>query len=428
MEPVLSVLSNGMRVITCRMPSVESIAIGLWVGVGGRHEASAHSGISHFIEHLLFKGTRTRSASAISRAIEGRGGDFNAFTQEDATCYYIRMAARQGEAAFSILTDMYRNPRFAATDVISEREVIRDEILMYRDQPAQAAEDRLGELLWASHPLGRPLVGTPATLDAIKRADILKFKAATYVPASTVLAIAGKVDHDRWLRRAEKAFADLPHRPVPSCALVDETVPQQRVGLEPRDCEQTHLAMGFRVFGRDDPRRHALKVLSVVLGENMSSRLFQVIREKYGLAYAIQSCTSHFSDTGSLVITAGVDADRVRRVLTLVFRELRKMADTAVGPRELRRAQDYLTGQVRLGLESSGRQMNWAGETVSAYGRFISPEEVIASVDQVQAGQVQQLAQDIFKTASVSLAVVGPGLKADQTALFSDWVSAGLPA
>jgi predicted Zn-dependent peptidase len=428
MDPVLSVLSNGMRVITCRMPSVESIAIGLWVGVGGRHEAEAHSGMSHFVEHLLFKGTRTRSASAISRAIEGRGGDFNAFTQEDATCYYVRMAARQGEAAFSILTDMYRNPRFAAADVVSEREVIRDEILMYRDQPAQAAEDRLGELLWSVHPLGRPLVGTPATLDAIKRADILKFKTESYVPSSTVLAIAGKVDPERWLRRAERAFADLPARPVPASVPVDDSVPQLRVGLEPRDCEQTHLAMGFRVFGRDDPRRHALKVLSVVLGENMSSRLFQVIREKHGLAYAIQSCTSHFSDTGSLVITAGVDADRVRRVLTLIFREVRKMADQPVGARELRRAQDYLTGQVRLGLESSGRQMNWAGDTVSAYGRFVSPEEVIASVEQVSSAQVQQVAREIFKADRTSLAVVGPGLKADQAAMFSDWIAAGLQA
>jgi predicted Zn-dependent peptidase len=425
MEPVLNVLSNGLRVVTCRMPSVESVAIGLWVSVGGRHEDAALSGISHYIEHLLFKGTRTRSASAISRAIEGRGGDFNAFTQEDATCYYVRMAARQGDAAFAILTDMYRNPRFATVDVDSEREVIRDEILMYRDQPAQVAEDRLGELLWAGHPLGRPLVGTPASLDGIRRADILKYKNAGYVPSATVLAIAGRVDHDRWLKRADKAFSDLMARPAPPCETVTDRVPQQRVGLLAKEAEQTHLALGFRVFGREDPRRHALKVLSVVLGENMSSRLFQVIREKYGLAYAIQSCTSHFAETGSLVITAGVEPDKVRRVLTLIFRELRKMADRPVGGRELRRAQDYLTGQVRLGLESSGRQMNWAGESVSAYGRFVSPEEVIEAIEQIRPDQVQAVAQHVFRTALTSLAVVGPGLRQDQTARFEEWTQCG---
>ncbi len=426
MEPVLNVLSNGLRVVTCRMPAVESVAIGLWVGVGGRHEEAGLSGISHYIEHLLFKGTRTRSASAISRAIEGRGGDFNAFTQEDATCYYVRMAARQGDVAFSILTDMYRNPRFAVADVDSEREVIRDEILMYRDQPAQVAEDRLGELLWAGHPLGRPLVGSPASLDRIKRGDIVTYKTAGYVPSSTVLAIAGWVDHDRWLSRVEKAFSDLPVRSAPCCEAVTDGVLQQCVGLLAKESEQAHLALGFRVFGRDDSRRHALKVLSVVLGENMSSRLFQVIREKHGLAYAIQSCTSHFAETGSLVITAGVEPDKVRRVLTLIFRELRKMAERPVGGRELQRAKDYLTGQVRLGLESSGRQMNWAGEAVSAYGRFISPEEVIAAIEQIRVEQVQAIARYVFRSARASLAVVGPGLAEGQESKFEEWIQCGL--
>ena len=426
MEPVLSTLSNGLRVVTCRMPAVESVAVGFWVGVGGRHEDASRSGISHYIEHLLFKGTRTRSASAISRAIEGRGGDFNAFTQEDATCYYVRMAARHGEAAFAILADMYRHPRFAAEDVESEREVIRDEILMYRDQPAQVAEDRLGELIWAGHPLGRPLVGTPESLERIRRSDILAFKKAGYVPAATVLAIAGQVEHERWLDRVERIFSGCPAAPVPPCERVTEKVSQKRVGLEDRKSEQTHLALGFRVFGRDDPRRHALKVLSVVLGENMSSRLFQTIRERYGLAYAIQSCTSHFADTGSLVVTAGVEPETVRRVLKLIFRELMKLTGQPVGPRELRRAQDYLTGQVRLGLESSGRQMNWAGESVSAYGRFVSPEEVIASVEKVRAGHIQEMAREVFQNAKASLAVVGPGLKDGDVSRFEEWMSEGL--
>jgi predicted Zn-dependent peptidase len=195
-------------------------------------------------------------------------------------------------------------------------------------------------------------------------------------------------------------------------------VPQRRIGLTAKESEQSHLALGFRVFGRHDPRRHALKVLSVVLGENMSSRLFQVVREKHGLAYAIQSCTSHFADSGSLVITAGADPEKVRRVLALVGRELRRLRETPVGDRELRRAKDYLTGQVRLGLESSGRQMNWAGEAVLAYGRFVSPEEVIAAIEGVRAGAVQDEAKAVFKASSASLAVVAADLKQEQAPEF----------
>jgi predicted Zn-dependent peptidase len=426
MDSVVRVLPNGLRVVTSRMPSVESVALGLWVGVGGRHEEAPLSGISHFIEHLLFKGTKTRTAAAISRAIEGRGGDFNAYTQEDATCYYIRMAARQGAAAFDILTDMYRNPRFSPADVAGERDVICDEILMYRDQPAQVAEDKLGELLWPDHPLGRPLVGTAESLKKIGRKELIHYKNSTYVPATTVLSVAGLVDHDRWFQRAERALSDLPVRPAPIFEPVTSAVPQLRAGLVAKDSEQAHVALGFRVFGREDLRRHALKVLSVVLGENMSSRLFQVIREKHGLAYAIQSSTSHFADSGALVISAGVDPDKTGRVLGLIFKELRKMADAPVGPRELRRAKDYLTGQVRLGLESSGRQMNWAGEAVSAYGRLISPEEVIAAIEEVRVDQIQVLAREVFQSNRASLSVVAPGVQESQCSEFEERIYSGL--
>jgi len=410
MEQSLVTLSNGLRLVFCPMPGVESVSIGVWVGVGGRHESDRQTGISHFIEHLLFKGTRTRSAVSISRAIEGRGGDFNAFTQEDATCYYVRMAARHGEIAFAILADMLGDPRFAEADVTSEREVIRDEILMYRDQPVQVAEDLLGELLWVGHPLGRPLAGRFDSLDRIGRNELFRFKKRGYVPRATVVALAGRIRPESWIRRVERSWSSLGSGPGLASAPIDDQVVQQRVGLAVREVEQTHLALGFRLFGRDDPRRFALKVLSVVLGENMSSRLFQVIRERHGLAYAIQSAVSHFSDTGSFVITAGVEPADLRRTLGLILRELRKMADQPVGCRELRRAQDYLTGQIRLGLESSGRRMNWAGETVMSYGRIVTPEAVIDRLEQVTPEAVQSVARDCLRPARASLAVVGPGL------------------
>lgn len=401
-------LPNGVRVLTSRMPQVQSVACGIWVGVGGRYETARQSGASHFIEHLLFKGTEKRSARAISQAIEGRGGYFNAFTQEESTCYYARIGAAHTWKVLDILSDMYLHPRFAPTDIDKERGVILEEIMMYRDQPHQLVQDFLGELLWTGHPVGRPLIGPPENIARMTREDLVGFKTRKYIGANTRVAFAGQVDHAECVDRVAAQLASMKRHRAPRAPSVDGRTPQQSVRVHPKDIEQSHLAMGFRLFGRSDKRRFALKLLSVVLGENMSSRLFQVVRERHGMAYSVHSGMHLFADTGALIISAGLERGRTAKALNLIVGEIKRMMDRPVSGRELQRAKDYAIGQLEIGMESTISQMLWIGENNLAFGQLIQPAEVMEHLRAVTAQDVQRLAQSIFKPVRASVALVVP--------------------
>lgn len=401
-------LPNKVTVLSARMPQVRSVACGIWVGVGGRYESVRQSGASHFIEHLLFKGTPKRSARAISQAIEGRGGYFNAFTQEEATCYYARISANHAWKTLDVLADMYLHPRFAPADIDKERGVIIEEIMMYRDQPQQLVQDFLGELIWTDHPVGRPLIGTPGNITRMTREEILAFKERKYVGGNTRVAFAGMVEHDECVKRVGDMFGGLPNRAAPACKPVDEATVQRAIYVHKKDIEQTHLALGFRLFGRHDPRRFVLKLLSVILGENMSSRLFQVVREKHGMAYSVHSSMHMFDETGALVVSAGLERARTDKALHLIFGEIARMIDRPVAARELKRAKDYAIGQLEIGLESTINQMMWIGENNLSYRRLIQPDEVVEMIQRVTAKDIQQLARAIFKPKRVSVAMVTP--------------------
>lgn len=409
MNVKVSRISNGIRIATARMDSVESVAMGVWVAVGGRHEPARLAGISHFIEHLLFKGTRTRSARDISQAIEGRGGYFNAFTQEESTCYYARVAAEHRNPVFDILADMYLNPRFAADDIDRERGVIVEEISMYKDQPHHVVQELLGELLWWKHPLGRALIGTEKTVRGISRADILNYKKSRYLPGSTIVIFAGKVDHEPCVQMVERLMGRASGGEGRAYVQAGRGVPQQDVKVLGKDIEQTHLAIGVRVFGRHDRRRYALKLLSVMLGENMSSRLFQVVREKHGLAYSVHSSMHMYADTGVLDISAGVDTKRMAKAVELIVREMAKMKESPVGAKELRRAKDYAIGQLRIGLENTGSQMMWVGENLLGYGKVISPDEVVRRIEAVDADEIREVAGQVIHHRNTSAAMITPG-------------------
>lgn len=402
-------LPNGIRVATANMPSVESVAMGVWVGVGGRYEDKRISGVSHFIEHLLFKGTKTRSARDISQAIEGRGGYFNAFTQEESTCYYARISAEHLKSTFAILSDMYMNPKFAAADINKERGVIIEEIMMYKDQPQHLVQEILGELLWRDHALGRPLIGTTETVGKVSRADILNFKNSKYVADNTVIVFAGKVDHEECVKLVAGRLGHIRGSRKPVYLPVTGQTAQNDVVVHPKDIEQTHVALGIRLFGRHDKRRYSLKLLSIILGENMSSRLFQVVREKHGLAYSIHSSIQLFDETGVLDIQAGVDCDRLGRAIELILSELARIKDKPVGDQELRRAKDYAIGQLRIGLESTSNQMMWVGENLMSYGRFIQPSEVVRKVEAVSEKDIYRVAGEVLNSRSLSVAMVTPG-------------------
>lgn len=402
-------LSNGIRVATTNMPGIESVAMGVWVGVGGRYEDKRISGVSHFIEHLLFKGTKTRSAKDISQAIEGRGGYFNAFTQEESTCYYARISAEHMKSTFAILADMYLNPKFSAADINKERGVIIEEIMMYKDQPQHLVQEILGELLWQDHALGRPLIGTTDTVGKVSRADILNFKNTKYVADNTMVVFAGKVDHNECVKLVKNQLGRVHKARRPGYTDVTKQTKQKDVHVFAKDIEQTHVALGIRLFGRHDSRRYPLKLLSIILGENMSSRLFQVVREKHGLAYSIHSSVQLFDETGVLDIQAGVDCDQLSRAIALILSELAKTKDKPMGSQELRRAKDYAIGQLRIGLESTSNQMMWIGENLMSYDRFIQPSEVIRKVEAVSEKDIHRVAGEVLNSKNLSVAMITPG-------------------
>ena len=407
----VSQLPSGLRVATVEMPHMESVAVGLWIGVGGRYEAERICGVSHFIEHMLFKGTRRRSAKEISQTVEGIGGYLNAFTGEETTCYYARASHRHLDTLLDVLADMYLQPRFAATDIVKERDIIKEELRMYRDQPDHYVQELLTETLWPNHPLGRSLTGSSRSLDRIDRAALLDYKQHKYVAANTVVAVSGHCRHDDIARRVQKVLTPLlkrggGHAPRFRPACSNQRAPRLRFCQ--KNVEQSHLALAVRGYSRHDERRYALKLLSVLLGENMSSRLFQVIREQHGLAYSIQSSTSYFADTGAFVVSAGLDNQRLPKALRLILRELGRVAERAPTARELRQAKDYAIGQMRLSLESTTNQMMWLGEHLIAYGFIETPEEVERRVEVVSADALQRAAADVFRDHRLNASVVAP--------------------
>ncbi len=401
-------LANGLRVVTAAMPRVEGVSLGIWAGVGSRHETAAQAGMSHFMEHLLFKGTARRSSRAISSAIEGYGGYLNAFTQEESTCFYARVTYDRTASALDVLADMYTGARLDPRDIERERAVIIEEIMMYRDQPEHVVQEMLTAALWRGHPVGRPVIGSVESLQGMAREHLAAFRDRYYNAANTVVTLAGRVDHDDCVHLVERVLGGLPRGRRAGARRVTGRVGQRPRHVERKAIEQSHFAMGLRLFGYHDPRRYALKLLNVVLGENMSSRLFQVVRERRGLAYAIHSQAHLLDDTGALVVSAGLDRRRALQAVELVVRELRRLKETPVTRQEFNRAREYVTGQLRLGLERSSRQMMWLGSNILGHDRVVPPEEAMEHVRAVTLDDVQSLAAEWFTPAHASAALLAP--------------------
>jgi predicted Zn-dependent peptidase len=406
-------LENGLRIATAEMPHMASVSLGIWIGAGSRYEHDKLNGVCHFIEHLLFKGTRKRSAKEISEAVEGIGGYLNAFTSEETTCFHARACSDRFEDLLDVLVDMLLNSKFSPPDITKEREVIKEEIAMYLDEPQHQVQELLNSVLWPQQPLGRPITGTPETLDAMRRKDLVTFLRTHYNSSCTVIAAAGKVKHRQVLRAVRRYEAGFPPGARISFAPVRVDQREPRVLLFTKDTEQTQLALGFRTWSRHDDRRYALRLLNAILGENMSSRLFQVVREDRGLAYNIYSSPSFFDDTGDLVISAGLDTDNLPKTVRLIMRELRRLTDAPPTLAELRRACDYVIGQIELGQENAENQMNWIGEQLLGYGRIHFPSEIKRRLSRVTGAEIRSIARGIFQAQHFNLALVSP-LKSDR--------------
>jgi predicted Zn-dependent peptidase len=404
----LTRLANGTRIASVEMPYMRSVSLGIWAGIGGRHESAAQGGISHFLEHLLFKGTKRRSAKRITEAVEGLGGYLNAFTTEDHTCYYAKAAATHLPDLCDVLCDMYLDSVFAPAEIEREREVIREEIMMYRDHPAQHAQELLTETMWPKHPLGRPLTGTVKSISQFKRADLMDFRDRHYTGANTIVTVAGPVYHERVVELLSPMLARLPRGRAPRFLRARRHEGPARLSLYTQETEQTHLAMGFHAFGRADDRRFALKLLSVILGENMSSRLFQKLREHHGWCYNVQTSMVTLADTGAIHVYAGLDAGNVEKAIRLILRELESICAKAPGRAELKKAQDYTIGQTLMGLESTSNQIMWMGESLLGYREILDPAEIERRVLAVTPEDVQHTACYCLNRVKLGLAVVGP--------------------
>lgn len=390
-----------------------SVSIGVWVGVGSRYEPAELNGVCHFIEHLLFKGTRKRSARDISQAVEGIGGYLNAFTSEETTCFHARASHKRFDELLDVLMDMLLNSRFAPTDLAKEREVIKEEMAMYLDEPQHQVQELLNATLWPDQPLGRPITGTAKTLDGMGRNDLLGYLRQFYLSGSSIIVAAGNISHRQCLRSVMRYAVHFTKGDPRICDAVRTAQERPRVRLFSKVTEQTQIALGIRTCSRHDERRFALRLLNTVLGENMSSRLFQVVREDRALAYSIYSTPSFFADTGDLVISAGLDTDNLPKTLRLILRELRRLKQAVVSRAELRRSRDYVIGQIELGQESPENQMNWVGEQLLGYGKIYSPAEIKRRLARVTATEIRSVARDFFRLERLNLALVSP-LKTDK--------------
>jgi predicted Zn-dependent peptidase len=401
-------LNNGLRIATAEMPHMRSVSVGLWIGVGARYESAEFNGACHFIEHLLFKGTKKRTPGEISQAVEGIGGYLNAFTSEEATCFHSRACYDRFEQLLEVLMDMFLHSKFDPSDIDKEREVIKEEMAMYLDQPQHQVQELLNATLWPDQPLGRPITGSQKTLDRLSRARLLAYLHRHYLAPNALIVAAGRLSHAAVVRAASAYSRRFHVAPAPLFTPARNDQREPKIALVTKRTEQTQLALGVRTCSRHDRRRYALRLLNAMLGENMSSRLFQVVREDRGLAYSIYSTPSFFHDTGDLVISAGLDTRNLSKTLRIIMRELRRFSTSPPTPGELQRARDYVIGQIDLSLESADNQMNWVGEQLLGYGKIVRPEEIKRKLRAVTPREIRAAAAEFFRPEHLNLALVSP--------------------
>jgi predicted Zn-dependent peptidase len=408
-----TVLPGGLRVVTEAMPGVRSASIGVWVAIGSRDESPTLSGASHFLEHLLFKGTPGRSALEISCELDQVGGEFNAFTAKEYTCFHARVLDEDLPLAVDVLGDMITSSTITAEDVEAEREVILDEIAMHDDDPDDVVGNLFAEKAWGGSPLGRPIAGTATSISALTRAQIRRYYRSRYVPANMVVAVAGNVDHASVVRQVRKAFsragflADRDARPAAVRRSARSRPTSGGVVAAARPFEQVNLVLGVNGLVRTDERRYALGVLNAALGGGTSSRLFQEVRERRGLAYSVYSYASHYSDAGTFAVAVGCLPAKTREVLGVVRTELDRLADDGISTEELERGQGQLRGGLVLSLEDSGSRMSRIAKAELLYDELPSIDEVLDRVADVTVEDVNGLARRLF-VQDQTLALVGP--------------------
>jgi predicted Zn-dependent peptidase len=399
-------LANGVRVITEAMPHVRSVSVGVWIGSGSRRESTEQNGLSHFIEHMLFKGTTTRSAEDIARSVDSIGGNLDAFTAKELVCFNTKVLDQHLSQAFDVLADLVLHPMFREEDIEKEKGVILEEIKMEEDSPDYLVHEIFSSNFWKDHPLGKPILGTPQSVKRFDRDMIHSYYEAVYAPANLLVTAAGNLTHERLVALVREHFEALPQgRPV-----APDTIPatHARIALRNKKAlEQVHLCLGVPSYPLPHEERFACYVLNTLLGGGMSSRLFQNIRERQGLAYAVFSELSPYRDTGCLSIYAGTSIESARKVVESITNEFRQLKQQRVTDEELRRAKDHLKGSLMLSLESTASRMSNLARQEMYFGHFFSLDALLESIEGVTAEDVQRIAQTFFDTRQIALTILG---------------------
>ncbi|MCS7313842.1 MAG: pitrilysin family protein [Bryobacterales bacterium] len=401
-----TVLPNGVRVISERMPQVRSVSVGIWLGTGARLEAPHETGICHFLEHLLFKGTRKRSAEEIARSVDSIGGNLDAFTGKEMVSFNAKVLDEHLPLAFDVLADLVTGPLLRPEDIRKEKGVILEEIKMELDNPEYLVHEIFASNFWKGHALGRPILGTRETVQRFTPEMVENYYRRVYIPSNILVTAAGNLDHERLVELAAEHFRDMPA----GDGLPEDKPPVTHARLALRhkkSLEQIHLCLGVPAYPAPHRERFASYVLNVLLGGGMSSRLFQNIRERQGLAYAVFSELNPYRDTGCLSIYAGTSVDAARKVVQLILVELRRFKEEPVSEEELRRGKDYLKGSLILGLESTSHRMANLARQELYFGRFFSLDELIEDIERVTAADVQRVAQQFFDSRLITLTMLG---------------------
>ncbi len=404
-EHRLTTLESGVRIVTEAMPSVRSVSLGFWIGTGSRAESDQQAGLSHLLEHLLFKGSSKYGSLEIDQIFDAMGAELNAGTGKETTSVYARVIDQHVPEAFDVMADMVFRP--ALTDVDSERAVILEEIAMYEDDPQEKVFDVFGEAVFGDHPLGRAIIGRAPVIADTPVAEIAQFYASRYAPGNIVIAAAGAVDHDAFVELARERVQAGAASAVPATPPAPEPSPPRR-RFERKDTEQYHVCLGGPGLSRHDDRRFALRVLDTIFGGTSSSRLFQEVREQRGLAYAVYSFTSAYQDTGQVGCYVGTRAENLAEAMTVVGTELARIRAQPATEEELRRAKENLKGRVVLALESTSARMNRLGSELLATAPLLSLDEVVERIDAVSHEDLAGLAEELWYPAQLSVAGIGP--------------------
>lgn len=416
MDYKIHTLPNGLRIVLAPMKDNKTATVIVMTGTGSRYEDERENGLAHFLEHMFFKGTKKRSsAKAISEELDALGANYNAFTAKDRTAYWAKVSSQHLDTALDVISDIFLNSTLPEKEITKERGAVIQEIAMYEDMPARTVDNVFDELMFdGNHPLGRTILGPKENIRSFKRKDFVAYLKRNYTPLNTVVCIAGSFSEEKVLAKIKKEFGALKHGNPPNYIPFSSEQTKPRVAIKEKKTDQTHFMLGVPAYPYLHKDEFPLAVLATILGGGMSSRLFLEVREKHGLAYSVQAWVEKYPDTGTLVVQAGVEHEKLEKTITTILGEFKKLKNKKVSPVELNKAKSFIKGTLTLSLETSDEIAGHAATSIISLGRVRTLEEILAEIDKVTASDIQDVAKDILQTNKLNLAIIGPHIEKEK--------------